>query len=312
MIKVGIAGADTQTAGEILRLCLHHPDVEIITAYAPELAGRPVTSLHYGFIGEERILFTSNFDATSLDVAILLRPMYSQSDWAKLMADRPGLKLILFPGTEGAAESLSQNPVYGLSEMNRKPLVRGARVAVVPTPMAALALIALYPIAAHLMLPPRLRLEYEAPEDIIADESFRAATAAEIAGNLQSVQSSFPGQIEISAKPCPNVRGMKLRMDLPLGVSVDEMMKIYDSIYDDHNFTHLVTHSVEMAEVEGTHRVVISVMKNPEGGLTVQAVADPRMRGGAGEAVHLMNLLFSLHEKTGLDLKTTGWTKPNV
>lgn len=39
--------------------------------------------------------------------------------------------------------------------------------------------------------------------------------------------------------------------------------------------------------------------------LRIHAVADPRMRGGAGEAVHIMNLLCQLHEKTGLALKAS-------
>lgn len=37
--------------------------------------------------------------------------------------------------------------------------------------------------------------------------------------------------------------------------------------------------------------------------LSVTVVADCRMRGGAGDAVHIMNLLFGLQEKTGLFLK---------
>ncbi|MDE5652295.1 MAG: hypothetical protein K2I48_02355, partial [Muribaculaceae bacterium] len=146
MIKVGIAGADSRIAGEILRLCLHHPDVDIVSAYAPAYAGRSVASVHTGFIGEPRLLFSSSFDATALDVAFIMHPIYSDSDWAKLMSDRKDLRLIIFPGAESVAGALPSSPVYGLSEINRKPMVRGAREAIVPDCVASPVLVALYPL----------------------------------------------------------------------------------------------------------------------------------------------------------------------
>lgn len=309
MIKVGIAGADSPVAGELLRLCLHHPDVDIVTAYAPGKAGRPVSAVHHGFIGEERILFTSSFDATALDVAFLVAPLYSESDWMKLMADREQLKLVLFPGamTEGMASALA--PVYGLSEINRKPMVRGARVAVVPHPVASPLLVALYPLARHLMLAGNIDVKLWAPEDIITPASM-ASAVKETEDMLRRVQTSFMGTVSIHAAPSGSDRAMHLQLDLPIATGLEEIDKVYDSVYDDHNFVHIVHHTVGPAETGGTDKVVVSLSK-PAGTdiLRLDIVADPRMRGGAGEAVHIMNLLFSLHEKTGLDLKTCAWSQ---
>lgn len=306
MIKVGIAGADSPAAGELMRLCLHHPDVDIVTAYAPGKAGLPVSAVHHGFIGEERILFTSNFDATALDVAFLMMPLYSESDWMKLMADRPQLKLILFKEalTEGMNSALA--PVYGLSEMNRKPLVRGARVAIMPDVIASPLLVALYPLASHLMLSGDIRIDLSAPADLITPEHLGNAEA-EIRSMLQRVQTSFTGNVKIDAEPSGSDRSMRLRLTLPAATQIEEIFRIYDSIYDDHNFTFTVHHKVSPAEVAGTDKVIISVTKPSADTLALDIVADPRMRGGAGEAIHIMNLLFSLHEKTGLDLKTSAW-----
>lgn len=39
--------------------------------------------------------------------------------------------------------------------------------------------------------------------------------------------------------------------------------------------------------------------------LRITSVLDPAIKGGAGNAVHLMNLMFGLHERTGLDLIAT-------
>lgn len=306
MIKVGIAGADNPVAGELLRLCLHHPDVDIISAYAPQHAGKNVTTVHHGFIGEEKILFTSNFDATSLDVAFIFSPIYSNSDWAKLMADRNQLKLIVFPGAEEVASALPRDPVYGLSEMNRKALVRGAREAIVPDSVASPALIALYPLALHLMLKGNLHLELTAPKDLISEDRLNNS-ALEIERELASVQASFLGNVFLETKETSNQRALTLTMRIPTNVSTSEILKIYDSIYDDHNFTFVVTQPIGPEDVEATDKVIISVSKPSDTEVELKVVADPRMRGGAGEAMHIMNLLQGLHEKTGLDLKTSSW-----
>ncbi len=308
MIKVGISGAETPEAGELLRLCQHHPDVEIVTAYAPEKAGLPVSSVHHGFIGEERILFTSNLDATALDVVFLIQRLYSESDWVKLLADRPQLKLIIYPEalTEGMIDAFA--PVYGLSEMNRKPLVRGARVASVPNPLASPLLVALYPLARHLMLSSDINVVIEAPMDILSVQAQRQA-AAEVRNMLQRIQTSYHGKIEFNLSESTSQRTLRMRLNLAVSASLEEIIKIYDSIYDDHNFTYVVHHPITQAEVEGTQKVIISVSKTAPDMLSIEIVADARMRGGAGEALHLMNLLFSLHEKTGLDLKSSAWSK---
>lgn len=308
MIKVGISGADSPLAGELLRLCLHHPDVDIISVHAPGKAGIPISNIHHGFIGEERILFTSNFDATALDLAFLIKPLYNETDWVKLMADRPQLKLVMFNEAVTLGSHDIFAPVYGVSEMNRKPLVRGARVAVVPNPLASPILIALYPLAKHLMLSGDINVEAFGPSDIVSPDNIFMAQA-ELIEELPKVQTSFNGAISIKGNSEASDRSLRLKLKLPFTSNVEEFFKIYNSIYDDHNFTFVIGSPVSTAEVEGTNKVLISAYKETPLSLSLDIVSDPRMRGGAGEAVHLMNLLFNLHEKTGLDLKSSSWRK---
>lgn len=308
MIKVGITGADIPLAGEIMRLCQRHPDVEIVSAYAPALTGRNVASVHPGFIGEEKILFSSNFDATSLDVVFLLEPLYSDSDWVKLMADSPRLHLVMFPECNRIASGLQSAPVYGLSEMNRKQLVRGAREAVIPDSIAAPALIALFPLATHLLLNNHIDMILEAPSDLISPEKLDVSIK-EIERVLAGIQTSFSYNIRVDATSSGSPRAMTMKIRVKTPVAIEEILKVYDSIYDDHNFTHVVTQNdLTPAEVEATNKVIINVARRDNETLELTIVADPRMRGGAGEAIHVMNLFFGLHEKTGLDLKTTSWS----
>ncbi len=57
----------------------------------------------------------------------------------------------------------------------------------------------------------------------------------------------------------------------------------------------------EASHVKGTNKCFIHIQKNDDT-LTLTSVIDPRFKGSAGNAVHCMNLLFGLHERTGLNL----------
>ena len=48
MIKVGILGAAGYAGGELIRLLLNHPQVEIVFANSESNAGNPVCDIHEG------------------------------------------------------------------------------------------------------------------------------------------------------------------------------------------------------------------------------------------------------------------------
>ncbi len=52
MIRVGIIGAAGYTAGELIRLLINHPQVQIVFAQSSSNAGNPVWAVHSGLFGE--------------------------------------------------------------------------------------------------------------------------------------------------------------------------------------------------------------------------------------------------------------------
>lgn len=294
MIKVGILGATTPVAGEIIRILIHHPEVELRTLHAPTLAGHPVTSAHHGLWGEETLLFTEKADFAHLDVAIICAPTEAAEAAIEACDRNPEMRLIDLTGRYGPFE-------FGLSEINRKPLVRGARRASVPAPLASVALIALYPFATALMLNNDIAVTAEGS----LGTSTPAQDAIAIEQRLAAVQNSFSSRVIIDDKSAGGGRGMRLRIAFPSTLTVADACRLYDGIYDDHNFTFLTPRPVELKEVEGTQKCLINVSKPDAASILLDVVADSTMRGAAGDAVHLLNLLFGLHERTGLDLKVT-------
>ena len=58
MIKVGIIGGAGYTAGELLRLLVNHPQVEIAFVHSTSNAGNALSDVHGGLIGQTDLIST--------------------------------------------------------------------------------------------------------------------------------------------------------------------------------------------------------------------------------------------------------------
>lgn len=301
MIKVGIIGAETPDAGELLRILHHHPEVEIKTLYSPSWAGRLVSARHHGFIGEEIGNFTEKIDLNKIDILFISDDSEKGVLVLRHSEELPELRIVdMSPGRFSRWEGFGLE--YGLSEVNRKPLVRGARLAVLPTPIASLALIALYPLALNILLTSDIEITVEAPKEFLDSVNKREVTD-EITGFLARTQKSFSSKVELNLVARHSGRSMRVTCTLKCPLAIAEVDKVYESVYDDHNFTYISHSGVNRNEVEGTHKCVLTFEKPAAGLLEVSALGDYHMRGGAGDATHVLNLLFALDEKVGLYLK---------
>lgn len=302
MIKVAIAGADSPEAGELIRILVNHPEVIITTLSAPGLEGRSVTSIHHGLIGELKLNFSGPLSMTpDCSVIFVCGNSMTAAEFSALQLARPDIKTVIVKAIPNLdIERLGV--VYGLPEINRKPLVRGTVSAIVPTPLASVILVALYPLSLHMLLNDSLRIRVSAPADIITTD--KGLAKKEITDMLSQTQLSFGDKINLEFAESNSNRKMKADITLSCPVSIEQINEIYE-MYDDHNFAFPISSTVSDIEVCGTNKCMISLHKDDDSTLSIEAVADPRMRGGAGEAVHIMNLLFGLHEKTGLALKAS-------
>ena len=68
MIKVGILGAAGYTGGELIRLLLNHPEVEIVFANSESNAGNKVYDVHEGLMGDTEMEFSSEMPFDKVDV----------------------------------------------------------------------------------------------------------------------------------------------------------------------------------------------------------------------------------------------------
>ena len=59
-IKVGIIGGAGYTGGELIRLLVHHPYVDISFAFSRSNSGKKVNEVHTDLIGDTDLLFKIN------------------------------------------------------------------------------------------------------------------------------------------------------------------------------------------------------------------------------------------------------------
>lgn len=290
MIKIGLS-AKAPDFVALVRHLKSHPDVEIVWITN---AGRQavVSNLFPELTGEYDGKFAEDEDFDAIDLYI--------GPWTPEIDTHPDVKAIVFGTADGTTAVES-----GLAEFNRKALVRGARVAVVPELTEILGALALMPLARNLMLTSSITGAILLPET----ETRYAETAIGPLGEarfvqlrriLTSLQTSFAAPIRLLGfTTADDVAMATLEVDCRLGVS--DVAKLYHNFYDDHRHVTILEdpiHDVCAAMVRGTYKAVVSL--NSDGStLTVTAAVDSRRRTGAGAALHLLNLLFGLDELTG-------------
>lgn len=305
MIKTGIAGADTPMSGELIRILVNHPDIDLQAAFAQGRAGQKVSSVHHGLTGECDLSFTENIDPSGLDV-VFVDAHSEVADRFRAPGDRwPGLRVIDMSHCPSLdLESLDM--AYGLPEINRRRLVNEARRVVVPRSVADAALVSLFPLASHLLLNSPVDIRVTCPADITAADKLDMARD-EIVHCLSKIQTSFASEVSISAIPSESDRALSMHLELGCPLALEEVVRLYAETYDDHSFTFITLHPMAPYEVEGTNKCLVGLSMPERGRLAIDTVTDCRMRGGAGTATHILNLLFGLTERTGLALKTNAF-----
>jgi len=71
MIRAGIIGGAGYTAGELIRILLNHPGVQIAFVHSESSAGKYLWEVHQGIFGDTDLKFSDNFDLDAVDVLFL-------------------------------------------------------------------------------------------------------------------------------------------------------------------------------------------------------------------------------------------------
>jgi len=320
MIKVGIIGAAGYTAGELLRILVNHPEVEIVFAHSTSNAGNKVYDVHSGLVGDTELCFSSEYDLNAVDVVFLCSGHgKSTAFWAE--NERPaGLKVIDL-AQDYRDESCGY--VYGLPEINRDRITKTELLAN-PGCFATAIQLAILPLAAAGLLTSEVNITAITGStgagvkpgatthfswrnnNVSVYKAFEHQHLIEIGMNVHNLQPSYDQSINFIPVRGDFARGILASAYVDSDMGAEEAVALYQNFYKDAAFTHVFHSNVDLKQVVNTNKCLISIEKHG-GKLLINSVIDNLLKGASGQAVQNMNLMFGLPENTGLRLKASAF-----
>lgn len=320
MIRAGIIGGAGYTAGELLRLLINHPEVEVAWVHSTSSAGVPVADVHEGLIGETDMTFSDTHDLSAVDVVFLCQGHgFSEKFWAGNPLPE-GVKVV---DLAQDFRDESQGYVYGLPELKREA-VRNADKVANPGCFATAIQLALLPLAAagkidgeiHVTgitgstgagVKPGATTHFSwRNNNLSVYKAFSHQHLKEISRTLSQLQPGLDPQINFIPVRGDFPRGIFVTAYIDIPLSEEEARNLYADFYADAPFTHLSSRPVDLKQAVNTNKCVLSVEKHGSK-LLVTSVIDNLLKGASGQAVQNMNLMFGLPEKTGLSLKPSAF-----
>ena len=147
-IKVGIIGGAGYTAGELIRILINHPNVELTFVHSTSNAGNKLYSVHEGLFGETEQEFAAEYDLNAVDVVFMCSGHGKSTEfWAQ--NQRPENLKVVDLAQDYRDESCGY--VYGLPECNRDR-IKGCTLLANPGCFATAIQLGLMPLAANGLL----------------------------------------------------------------------------------------------------------------------------------------------------------------
>jgi N-acetyl-gamma-glutamyl-phosphate reductase len=320
MIKVGIIGGAGYTAGELIRLLINHPAVEIAFVHSTSNAGNLLSDVHGGLVGDTDLRFSESYDLLAVDV-LFLCSAHGQS--RKFWEENPLPATLKVVDLAQDFRDESCGYVYGLPEVNRTRISQTVRLAN-PGCFATAIQLALLPLAANGLLKDEVHITAITGstgagvkpgatthfswrnDNISVYKAFEHQHLIEICRTLKSLQPSFDSAVNFVPMRGDFARGIFASVYTESDLSAEQAVELYKNYYADAAFTFVAERDIDLKQVVNTNKALVRVAKYGTK-LHIVSVIDNLLKGASGQAVQNMNLMFGLDEKLGLNLKPSAF-----
>ncbi len=319
-IKTAVIGAAGYTGGELLRLLIFHPKVEISCIHSNSQKGKKLAEVHPDLIGESDLVFTDQILCKNLDVVFLCLPHGETKPFLEKHSFEENTLLIDL-STDFRDES--NGFVYGLPELNRDILKNSKRIAN-PGCFATAIQLALLPAVASGWAGETLHVtgitgstgagkkpaetshfSYR-NNNISVYKLFTHQHLKEIKQTFTQVNEGFHGEILFVPYRGNFPRGIWITAYLPFRGAISEAIHTYKEFYKEHPFTIVSENDIDLKQVVNTNKCLIH-LKKEAGQLLIYAAIDNLLKGASGQAVQNLNLASGWKEQLGLQLKSIGF-----
>ncbi|MDR0230795.1 MAG: N-acetyl-gamma-glutamyl-phosphate reductase [Dysgonamonadaceae bacterium] len=321
-IKVGIIGGAGYTAGELIRLLINHPNVEIIFVHSTSNAGNKITDVHGGLIGETELTFSDKNPFEKVDALFLCS---AHGDSKKFMEENaiPNHIKIIDLSTDYRKESPEHAFVYGLPELNKDRIKKASRIAN-PGCFATAIQLAILPLATNNLLKNEVHVNAITgstgagvkpsttthfswrDNNISIYKPFEHQHLGEINQSLNQLQKGFNQPVNFIPVRGNFSRGIYATAYTNCDLSLEEVKALYSNYYKNAAFTFITDKNPDLKQAVNTNKCILHLEKIGNKILII-SIIDNLLKGASGQAVHNFNLMFGLEEKAGLQLKPSAF-----
>ncbi len=340
-LRVGIVGVSGYGGGELARLLLQHPQVELAYVTSNTYAGKELAEALPGTLGRTALVC----EPYSLDVA-------AEKCEFVFLAGESGLAMTLAPGlleagkkivdlsadfrlkdpvayrewykTEHTAPQLLEEAVYGLPEL-QWTAIKDARLVANPGCYPTSAILALYPLLVEQIVDlktiivdsmsgvsgagrSKFGLDYHFSE---VNESARPYGVGGVHRHTPEIEQALSAEAEepvvLTFTPhlIPITRGILTTAYATLKAEVGDLHGLFQSAYEEEPFVNVLEpgHFPATKHVFGTNycHIGLAVDKRTQR-VIVTSVIDNLVKGTAGQAIQNMNLMCGFGETAGLTM----------
>ncbi|GAB2770865.1 N-acetyl-gamma-glutamyl-phosphate reductase [Salinimicrobium soli] len=319
MIEAGIIGGAGYTAGELIRILLRHPEVNLNFIYSTSQAGKPVSSIHQDLTGETDLIFSGEINPEA-DVVFLC---LGHGNSVKFLNDNTfsDKTKIVDLSTDYRIAAENHSFVYGLPEFNREKIIDANFIAN-PGCFATAISLAILPLAANDLLQEDVHINAvtgatgagtslsETTHFTWRDNNYSSYKAfehqhlGEINQSVKKLQPDFGSTLNFIPNRGNFSRGIHCTAYTHFEGSVEEAKEVYQKAYEEAAFTFVTEGEVHLKQVVNTNKCLIRLQKFGNN-LLITSVLDNLLKGASGQAVQNMNLMFGFPENQGLQLKAS-------
>lgn len=321
MIQAGIVGGTGYVAGELIRILIHHQDVNMNFIYSHSQAGKKVMDVHQDLFTNPELKFTAEINP-DVDVIFLCLGHGNSRKFLNESQFSENTQIIDLSNDFRLKENASFHDkkfVYGLVEKNME-LIKQARNVANPGCFATAIQLGLLPLAAENLLQDEVHV-HGITGSAGAGNSMTETTHFSWRNNNVSVYKPFVHQhlVEINETLASYGNGLKSELNfIPVrgnftrgilasmytkcGLPEDELVTLYQSFFKESLFTVVSDKPIHLKQVVNTNYCLLHVEKY-ENKILITSAIDNLLKGASGQAVENMNLMFGFAPDAGLIFK---------
>ena len=309
-------GGSGYTGGELIRLVLAHPELDLDFVYSSTKSDIPLTNIHQDLLGNTNLKFTKivNFNVDILylclghgnSISFLKENSFSENTLIVDLGNDFRLK--------NDENFNSRKFVYGLPELQRESIEKSNSIAN-PGCFATAIQLSLLPLAEN--------------NKLISDIHVNATTGSTGAGvglastshfswrnnnlswykpfnhqHLEEINQTLDSlgcisKIHFLPQRGNFTRGIFATAYTKFNGSLKSVKDLYVDYYQKHPFTHVSDENLSLKSVINSNNCFLHLHKH-DNLLLITSILDNLIKGGAGQAVQNLNLRFNFPKKTGL------------